>query len=350
MRSTVRLTMRLTISKPKNRPRVCAFAAMSALASALLLSTASEALAQSRTPAGPGGFPVKPVRLVISGVPGGTTDIVARLIAPRWGEEIGQTIVIDNRAGAAGLIARDIVARAPGDGYTLLMINQSIVFAAATQPKAASDIARDFAAIGQIGVSPNLLVANPSLAAKSITELIALSKTRQLSYASGGVGSSTHVAMEMFLRAASTQALHVPYKSAGAGIVEVVAGHVQFMITTLPAALGYVRNGKLRALALTDAHRSPALPEMPTVAEAGIRGYSFDTWYGVFGPVALPPLLVNWLNAAINRTVADTRVREKLVETGLDPGTGTPAAFQRLFREDVARWTRAIKEAGIKPE
>jgi tripartite-type tricarboxylate transporter receptor subunit TctC len=299
---------------------------------------------------GPGGYPLKPVRLVTAGVPGGTTDIVARVIAPRWAEELGQTLLIDNRAGAAGLIARDVVARAAPDGYTLLMTNQAIVFAAAMHPSGAEGLARDFAAIAWLGVSPNMLVANTAVPARTVTELVALLRARELSYASGGVGSSTHVAMELFLRTTGTRALHVPYKSAGAGITDVVAGHVRFMITTLPAALPYVRNGKLRPIALTGAQRSHALPELPTLAEAGVRGYLFDTWYGVFGPASLPAASVGWINGTVNRTLADGALRERLGESGVDAGTGTPDFFRKMVRDDVSRWTRAMKDIGIRPE
>jgi tripartite-type tricarboxylate transporter receptor subunit TctC len=272
------------------------------------------------------------------------------VIAPRWAEELGQTLLIDNRAGAAGLIARDVVARAAPDGYTLLMTNQAIVFAAAMHPSGAEGLARDFAAIAWLGVSPNMLVANTAVPARTVTELVALLRARELSYASGGVGSSTHVAMELFLRTTGTRALHVPYKSAGAGITDVVAGHVRFMITTLPAALPYVRNGKLRPIALTGAQRSHALPELPTLAEAGVRGYLFDTWYGVFGPASLPAASVGWINGTVNRTLADGALRERLGESGVDAGTGTPDFFRKMVRDDVSRWTRAMKDIGIRPE
>lgn len=299
---------------------------------------------------GPGGYPNRPVRLVVANAPGGTTDLVARLVAPRISEEIGQTLVIDNRGGAAGLIARDIVARAAGDGYTLLMTNQSIVFAAAMHPNATSDIARDFTAIAWLGTSPNVLVSNPTLAAKNVQELVALLKSRKLIFASGGIGSSTHMAMETFLRTAEVKALHVPYKSAGPALIDVVAGNVQFMFSTLPASLPYVRSGKLRALALAGTKRSPTSPDLPTIIEGGVRGYSYETWYGFFAPAAMTPPLVQWLNGAVNRTLSDVSIRARLADSGVDPGSGTPAEFQKLFREDVARWTKAIHEAGIRPE
>jgi tripartite-type tricarboxylate transporter receptor subunit TctC len=328
---------------------------MQVLATMVAATVAALSAAQARGQApgsrtGPAGYPVKPVRLVVANAAGGTPDIVARVIAPHVANDIGQQIVVDNRPGAAGLIARDIVARSPGDGYTLLMTNQTIVFAAALQPNATSDIARDFAAVASLGVSPNVLVTHPALPARSVTELVALLNTRAVSFGSGGIGSSTHVAMELFLRSAGAMALNVPYKSAGPALTDVVAGHVQFMIATMPSALPYLRAGKLRALAVTGAQRSPAAPQLPTVAEAGVRGYSYDTWYGIFAPAAAGSALVNWLNAAINRALADPAVHERLVESGLDPAASSPAAFQKLFRDDVTRWTRAIREAGIKAE
>jgi len=328
------------------RPRVAAAAGVAAaLAFAPVGGTPVHAQAR-----GPGGFPSKPVRLVTAGVPGGTTDIVARVIAPRWAEDLGQTVLIDNRAGAAGLIARDIVARAAPDGYTLLMTNQAIVFAAALHPAGPEGLARDFSAIAWLGVSPNMLVANMAVPARTVAELVGLLRAREMSYASGGVGSSTHVAMELFLRTTGTRALHVPYKSAGAGVTDVVAGHVRFMISTVPAALPYVRNAKLRAIALTGAQRSPALPDLPTLAEAGVRGYLFDTWYGIFSPAGLPVAHVDWINANVNRALGDRTLRERLGDSGVEAGTGTPEYFRKLVRDDVSRWTRAMKDIGIRPE
>jgi tripartite-type tricarboxylate transporter receptor subunit TctC len=333
---------------PADRATVRRIAGAVAAAATLLAGIAAPAVhAQGR---GPGGYPAKPVRLVTAGVPGGTTDIVARVVSPRWAEELGQTVLIDNRAGAAGLIARDVVARAAPDGYTLLMTNQAIVFAAALHPAGAEGLARDFAAVAWLGVSPNMLVANTALPARTVGELVSLLRSREVGYASGGVGSSTHVAMELFLRTTGARALHVPYKSAGAGITDVVAGHVHFMISTLPAALPYVRNGKLRAIALTGAQRSPALRDLPTLAEVGVRGYLFDTWYGIFGPASLPVANVNWINGTVNRSLADGTLRERLGESGVDAGTGTPEFFRRMVREDVSRWTRAMKDIGIRPE
>ena len=320
-----------------------------ALAGLTLLSAPLAAFAQSAGK-GSGGYPAKPVRLLVPNVPGGTTDMVARLLAPRLAEEIGQPVVIDNRGGAAGLIARDMALRAPADGYTLLLSNQAIVIAAVLQDKGGSDLARDFNAFAWIGVAPNVLVAHPSVPAKTLPELIALMKVKQLSFGSGGIGSATHMGMELFFHLSGTSALHVPYKSAGPALTDTVSGHVQFLLASMPSALPYIRSGKLRAYGVGGARRSKVAPEVPTLGEAGVRGYTYETWYGVFAVSAVPRPLVQWLNGAVNRVLAEPAVVGRLTDVGIEPGSETPEASQKFFVEDVARWRRLIRDTGIRAE
>jgi tripartite-type tricarboxylate transporter receptor subunit TctC len=299
---------------------------------------------------GPGGYPVRPVRLLVPNVPGGTTDMVARLVAPKLGDEIGQPVVIDNRGGASGLIARDMALRAPADGQTLLLSNQAIVIASVLQEKAGSDLTREFTAFGWIGVAPNVLVAHPSVPAKTLPEFVALLKAKEVSFGSGGIGSATHMGMELFFHLSGTKGLHVPYKSAGPALNDTVSGHVQFLLSSMPSALPYIRSGKLRAYGTGGSRRSKVAPDLPTLAEAGVRGYLYETWYGMFAVSAVPRPLVAWLNGALNRALADPAIVARLTESGIETGSETPEAAHRFFVEDVARWRRLIRDTGIRAE
>ncbi|MBC7779995.1 MAG: tripartite tricarboxylate transporter substrate binding protein, partial [Proteobacteria bacterium] len=227
------------------RQRIASIIGWTALVCAASIAVPAHAQSGGK---GPGGFPARPVRLMVPVAPGGTTDMVARLIAPGLGEEFGQPVIIDNRGGASGLIARDIAARAPADGHTLLISNQAIVIASVLQDKGVGDLTREFNAFAWIGVAPNILLVHPSVPAKTVPELVALLKTRQLSFGSGGIGSATHMGMELFFHLSGATGLHVPYKSAGPALTDTVAGHVNFLLGSLPSALPHLRAGKLRAL------------------------------------------------------------------------------------------------------
>ena len=327
-------------------------AARTALACAvtlpLIMAAASgAALAQGK---GPGGYPQKPIRFLVPFAPGGTTDILARIVSQRLSEELGQQLVVDNRGGAGGTIAAELVARAPGDGYTLKMDHQGMTFNVSLYPKLPFDTVKAFAAIGQVGITPNVLVLNTALPAKSVTEFIALAKKSDISYGSGGVGSSAHLAVELFMIQAGVKLLHVPYKGAGPALADTVGGQVQMMIATLPAASGFIRGGKLRALGMSGLKRSPAFPDIPTIAESGLPKYEYDTWYGMFGPAALPRPMVNWLNQTLNRVLNDPAMRQRLSDTGLEVETGTPESMQKTVIEDIARWGKLIREAKIRIE
>lgn len=311
----------------------------------LAVPFSAPALAQGK---GPGGYPLKPVRFLVPFAPGGTTDLLARLVAQRMSEELGQALVVDNRGGAGGTIAAEIVARAPGDGYTLKMNHQGMTFNATLYPKLPFDTAKAFAAIGQIGITPNVLVLNNALPAKSLPELIALAKKTEITFGSGGMGSSAHLAVELFMLAAGVKMVHVPYKGAGPALADTVSGQVQMMIATLPAAAGFVRAGKLRAIGMSGLKRSPAFPDIPTLAETGIIKYQYDTWYGVFGPASLPRPMVTWLNATLNRILAEPAMRQRLADTGLEVESSTPEGMQRTVVEDIARWGKVIREARIR--
>jgi tripartite-type tricarboxylate transporter receptor subunit TctC len=325
-------------------------AVVAALALATSLASPGPAAFAQAGGKGPGGYPIRPVRLLVPNVPGGTTDMVARLIAPKLADEIGQPVVIDNRGGASGLIARDMALRAPGDGYTLLLSNQAIVIASVLQEKAGSDLTRDFNAFAWIGIAPNVLVAHPSVPAKTLSEFIALLKAKELSFGSGGIGSATHMGMELFFHLSGARGLHVPYKSAGPALTDTVSGHVQFLLASMPSALPYIRSGKLRAYGIGGTRRAKVAPELPTLAEAGVRGYAYETWYGMFAVSSLPRPLVGWLNTAANRVLADPAVVARLTESGIESGSETPEAAQKFFVEDVARWRRLIRDTGIRAQ
>jgi tripartite-type tricarboxylate transporter receptor subunit TctC len=300
---------------------------------------------------GPGGYPQKPVRFLVPFAPGGTTDLLARIVSQRLSDELGQQLVVDNRGGAGGTIAAEIVARAGGDGYTLKMNHQGMTFNATLYPKLPFDTAKAFAAIGMIGITPNVLVVNTALPAKNVSEFVALArKSSNISFGSGGMGSSAHLAVELFMLQAGIKMLHVPYKGAGPALVDTIGGQVQMMIATLPAASGHIRGGKLRALGMSGLKRSPAFPDIPTIAEAGVPKYDYDTWYGIFGPAALPRPMVAWLNQTLNRVMNEPDMRKRMSDTGLEVETSTPEQLQKIVVDDIARWGKVIREAKIRIE
>jgi tripartite-type tricarboxylate transporter receptor subunit TctC len=312
---------------------------------AVLAAVPGTAFAQGK---GPGGYPMKPVRFLVPFAPGGTTDLLARIVSQRLSEELGQQLVVDNRGGAGGTIAAEIVARAAGDGYTLKMNHQGMTFNATLYPKLPFDTAKAFAAIGQLGITPNVLVINTALPAKTVSEFIALAKKGGISFGSGGMGSSAHLAVELFMLQTGVKLLHVPYKGAGPALADTIGGQVQMMIATLPAASGFIRAGKLRALGMSGLKRSPAFPDIPTIAESGVPKYEYDTWYGVFGPAAMPRPMVTWLNQTLNRVLQDPEMRKRMADTGLEVETSTPEQLQKTVIDDIARWGKVIREANIR--
>ena len=321
---------------------------MLTLAAAL---AAAPALAQTK-PAALGKYPDKPIRFLVPFAPGGTTDIIARAAGQKIAEVIGAQLVVDNRGGAGGTIAAETVARAAGDGYTMMMNHQGLAMNVSIYPKLPFDTLKDLTGVALVGVTPNVMVVNSNVPAKSVREFLALVKAKpgEIPYGSGGVGSSAHLAVELFQNLAGVKVLHVPYKGAGPALSDTVGGQVQFMIATMPAAAGHIRGGRLRALAVSGAKRSPAFPDLPTIAEAGVPGYDYTTWYGIIGPSTLATPLVQYWNAITNKAVNEPQMRERLQQLGLEVETMTPEKFNELIRSDVARWGRIIKAAGIKGE
>jgi tripartite-type tricarboxylate transporter receptor subunit TctC len=312
---------------------------------AVLLMAAALTHAQS--------FPVKPVRVITPFTAGSAIDTLARVVGQKLGDTWGQQVVIDNRIGANGIIGTEAAAKAPADGYTVYLGNISTL---AVNPhlylKLPYDALRDFAPVTLAATIPVVLVVHPSLPVKSVRELIALAKAHpgQLNYASGGTGSAQHLPMEMLRVETGINIVHVPYKGLGPAFSDVLGGQVPMMFTGVSNVVPYMKTGRLRVLAIGSPKRSATLPDVPTVAEAGVPGFDFDSWTGYLVPVGTPRELIVKLHADITRTLAASEVRDKLVTLGFDLVGGTPEAFAALIRNDIARFGKLIKAAGIKAE
>ena len=297
-------------------------------------------------------YPAKPIRILIGFSPGGGADIVTRIIAPAMSESLAQQVLVDNRPGANGIIAAELAAKAPPDGYTLLTAPGNYAFAPALVAKLPFNMATAFAAVGQMVDSPLVVVVHPSLPVRSVKELIAVAKSRpgDLSYASGGVGGSAHLATELFRAAAKVNLVHVPYKGTGAAMNDLVAGHVPVCFCTLPSALPHAKTGRLRALAVTTPKRSATAPDLPTVAEAGVPGYEMSQWYGLLAPAATPAPVIDKLNAEMRKALRRPQVRSQLLAAGGDATESSPQEFAAFFASEIARWTRVVQSAGLRAE
>ena len=296
-------------------------------------------------------FPVKPLRIVVPFSAGGPTDITARFIAPRMTELLGQSIVIDNRAGATGIIGAELVAKSPPDGYTLLMATASVVaINMVTYSKLPYDTLRDFQPLTPIMTTATILVVHPSVPAKSLKDLVALARARpgQITMASAGTGGTLHLPIEMLMKSAGIKMTHVPYKGAAPAVIDVVAGQVSGMFVDLPVISPHVKAGKVRALAMASPQRSVYFPDVPTTKEAGYSNVELQNYYALFLPARTPPDIVGKLHDAAVKTVNTPGVREKLVGSGADPLTMTPEEFTRFLRTDIEMWGKVVKAAGVK--
>jgi tripartite-type tricarboxylate transporter receptor subunit TctC len=299
-------------------------------------------------------FPSRPVRLLVGFAPGGGTDVVARILAPRLTAAWGQQVVIDNRTGATGTIAAGMVARATPDGHTLLMGHASTnTVAPALYAKLPYDPVRDFAPVSLAGSVPHLVSVHPSVPVKTVKELVALAKAqpRQLTHPSSGHGSMSHVAGALFMQATGTEFVHVPYKGAGLSMQDLIAGHVKVSFDTTAAAFPHVKSGRLRGLAAAAPQRLLSLPELPTVAEAGIPGFTMSSWYGIFAPAGTPAAILRRINSDVNRAQDLSEVRAQMDQLGTDGArTTSPEAFAGMFRSEYARYAKLVKAAGIRIE
>jgi tripartite-type tricarboxylate transporter receptor subunit TctC len=293
-------------------------------------------------------YPRKPIELVVPFVAGGTTDNIARLMAQRFSESWGQTVVVNNRPGGGSTIGTHVVAKAAPDGYTLLVNTISFAITAALQ-KLPYDPINDFAPITELASLPLMLVVHPSLPATNLKEFIALARSRPAGwdYASSGAGTSPHLAAEMFKSAAGIDLVHVPYKGNAEAMNAMLGGHVKVYFALVPAALQHVRAGSLRALAVTTEARLPYLPDLPTIAEQGFPGYEISSWQGAFAPAGTPKEIVAKINRELVRMLNEPEVRARITREGADPVGSTPEAFAQRVKDEIAKWSKVIKQAGI---
>lgn len=301
----------------------------------------------------PADFPDRPLRLVVGFPPGGPNDLLARIIAPGIGERLKRSVVVENRAGANGEIAAASVAKAaPDGGVIMLASNGSTTVAAALRPTMPYDVRTDFIAVAPVGINPMLLVVRNDLPANSVAELLALARSQpgKLNGASAGAGGATHLALELFKALGKVDIVHVPYKGGGPAMADLMAGLVDLYFGGLSTALPHARAGKMRALGQTSTARSVAAPDIPTIAEAGLAGYEAAISYGIFLPAGAPAALVDRLHAAVDATIRSPEIARKFAELGADPQFGTPADFKRYVADDLAKWARLAKEAGLKVE
>ena len=297
-------------------------------------------------------YPAKPVRMIAASSPGSAVDIVARIVAQKLGDQVGQQVIVDNRAGAGGNLGAEIAAKAAPDGYTLFMGTPAHAINTGLYRKLNYDLVRDFAPVSQVTTGQYAIVVHPSLPVKSIKELIALARAKpgQLNYASAGSGNATHLAGELFNSLARVKLVHVAYKGSGPALIDLVGGQVQLMFANLTAALPQVKTGRIRALAVTGEKRAAVAPELPTVTEAGVPGYVVVSWFGVLVPAATPREIVMRLNAILAQAMRAPDIRERLAGEGAEPAVGTPEQFAAFIRADIAQWTKVIKDAGIVAE
>ncbi|MDW5444513.1 tripartite tricarboxylate transporter substrate binding protein [Polaromonas sp. SM01] len=299
------------------------------------------------------GYPSRPIKLVVPFAAGGSTDAIARLVGQKMGDALGQSVVIDNRPGAAGAIASEQVARAPADGYTLLMATTSThAILSVANPKLPYDAVKDFAPVGLVARAPNVLVVSNTLGVTDVKGLLQLAKAKrgQLSFASSGNGTITHLVGELFKSSSGTQAVHVPYKTGVQALADVVSGQVGFQFDSITWTLPQARAGKIKALAVTGLKRSPLAPELPTVAESGLPGFEGVTWFGFVAPAATPPEVLARLATELGRALQSQDVQDKLAAQGAEAASGRPDDLARLMREDAVKWGRVIRDAGVKFE
>lgn len=313
---------------------------------------AAVGLASICATAGAAAFPERPVRLLAASAAGGGTDIIARLLAQKLTDVWGQQAIVDNRPGGGGVIATDITAKAVPDGYTLLLQSVGISYAPALYKNLPFDVKRDITAVAIVGSQPFVLALHPSVPAKSVAELVALAKSKpgQLRFGSGGVSGASHLGSELFRVTAGVDMVHVPYKGTGPSTTALISGEVQMGIAGVSTMLPHAKSGKVRALAVTGAKRSPAVPELPTIAENGLPGYAFDVWYGVFATAKVPRAILGKINADINTALRDAETAKRFAAAGVDLIGGSVEDSNKYLQSEMIKWSKVIREAGIKAD
>ncbi|GAB3651477.1 Bug family tripartite tricarboxylate transporter substrate binding protein [Ramlibacter alkalitolerans] len=328
-------------SLPMHRSRIRAIAAVASL---VLVAGLPQAYAQG------GAWPTKPVRIIVTFPPGGAPDTLARVLAEKWAP-LGQPITVENKPGAGGNIGADLVAKAPGDGHTLVI---GTVGTHAINPSLYQRIpynnVKDFTPISFLASTPNLLVVNNNVPAGNVKELIELAKKQQLFFGSSGSGTSIHLSGELFNTLAGVKMQHIPYKGRAEAIPDLMGGRIQMIFDNMPSALPLVQEGKIKAIAVTSAHRSPAAPNIPTIAESGLPGFEATSWFALLGSPGIPRDVQMRINAETLKAMALPDVKEKLAKLGLDPNPGTPEALATLIQAETAKWAKVVKESGAKIE
>jgi tripartite-type tricarboxylate transporter receptor subunit TctC len=294
-------------------------------------------------------YPDRPIRLIVPFSPGGTSDLVARIMATKLGEDLGQTVIVDNRDGAGSTLGVSIAARATPNGYTLLVAHNALAINQTLYSKLPYNALKDLDAIAKLGISPSVVVVNNKLPVNNMKDLLALAKKEpgKLNYGSAGVGSAGHLAVALLEHVAGVQFTQVPYKGGGPSVAAAIAGEVQFSVPVMGSAATHVKAGRLRMLAVTSAKRSQAFPDVPTVQEAGAPGYVFEAWFGIFSPAGIPKPIIAKLNQSTLKALGMSDVREQFLRQGIEADPSTPAELTRILREDTAVWAKIIKSAGI---
>ena len=325
---------------------------MTTLFLSLRASTAAVVLLASHAPAHAQQYPSKPIRSISPFAAGGGNDVISRIVTQKLAESMKQQVIVESRPGANGIVGTEVAARAQPDGYTIVLIPSNHSVNASLYRKLPYDSIRDFTPISLVGSSPLVLVMHPTVPVKTVTELRAFAKARpgQLTYSSAGVGSAGHLAGALFDALTGTKTVHVPYKGSSLALIDLIGGQVSLSFTTSASAMPHVRSGRLRGLASTGATRSPALPNLPTVAESGVPGYEASLWYGYVGPARLPPDILQRLNSEIVAAIRLPEVRDRLAAEGVDARSSTPEEFARLIASDVKRWASVIERIGVKLE
>ncbi len=319
---------------------------VTAICAMLLLGSLIPTLALAQT------WPAKPIRMIVPFPPGGAPDTVARLIAPKLTESLGQSVIIDNRAGASSNIGMEIVARAPGDGYTLLVNTVPVVANPSLFSKLAFQPEKDFAPISLVVTGPSIIFVHPSLPARNVKELVALAKAKPgtIKYTSSGAGTLTHLAAELFKYHTRTDIVHIAYKGGGPALTAVISGECEMTIQTLVAAGGQISAGRLRALAVTSKKRLPQLPDVPTVAESGVPQYEYNSWVGVLAPASTPQAIIQQLHEHVVKAARAPEVSERIAREGAEIVASTPEGFRAILATETALWAKVIKETGIKAD
>jgi len=323
---------------------------MKTIPCSLLIVVAS--LLATTIPAWAQQYPTRAVRLIVPFPPGGGTDTMARVVAPKLSEFLGQQVVAENRGGAGANIGAELAAKAPPDGYTLMLATITNAIGASLYTKLNYDLVRDFSTVTQLATTPHILVVHPSVPVKSVKEFTALAKAKpgDLAYSSSGSGSAAHLAGELFNSLTGVKTTHVPYKGGGPSMIALVGGEVSLAFATMPSAIGYVRSGRLRGLAVTTDKRSPSTPELPTIAETGVAGYEAGSWYGLSAPANTPPAIIARLHTETLKVVALPDVKERLFNAGFEIVTSTPEQFAAFTRTEIQKWGKIVKSAGLKAD